>query len=140
MFDLYPQSGIRPSLLNPIDRSLFDGLLEAGFMLQLVPVLIDIYCDVHHGNSFTVHQANFVPKAYIRNIDTSKMETIVLDEKEAKKGSFHYKMTFDGEKKQLSHVAGSEYTGNESAAKEHEYFACAMIVRAPEMREAIEKK
>lgn len=118
-------------MLNLIDRSLFDSLLDAGFLLQLVPVLIGIsgeYDEVYYENGFAVHLTN-------------DMEIIVLDEERAKKDvQFDYMMTFDVDKKKLHHVDTCECTGNVAAAEENEYFGCAMIVRAPAVREAIEKK
>lgn len=143
LFDLYQQSGIRPSLLNPIDRSVFDGLLDAGFLLQLVPVLIDIQRDYgrdYEHDDISVQQANFVSKAFIKNATTGEMETIMLDEEQAGKDSnFQYMLSFTEESKQLVDIEAVEYTGNESAAEEQQYFLCAMIVRAPELRAKIEK-
>jgi len=146
LFDLYQESVLRPSILKPIDRSLFDTLLEAGFLLQLIPVVIDIRhcCDYKYEefkytvDSFRVHQANFVSKAYFKSAITDEMEIVLLDEEKAKNGHFQYMLTLDGDKKLLDHKPGCKCS--ELSDEEHECFACAMIVRAPRIREEIEKK
>lgn len=130
-------------MLNPIDRSLFDALLEAGYLLQLVPVKLTLPCNWSDGfYDLYVNQANFIPKAFIKHAGSGEMETVIIDENllvADHSNRITYVTAMKEDKRLLSEFEAAELTGNESAEGRNEYFACAIVVRAAEMRAALEK-
>lgn len=52
MTALYTQSEIKPDALNTSDHSLFQALLSAGYLLQLVPVIIHVKSYARSGRAY----------------------------------------------------------------------------------------
>lgn len=132
---VYPYSSITPEYLLPLDRSLFDAFIAAGYHVQLVATITTIKSD-HKGSykltskQYGVEQISKDAECFVR--DTSRpsgyrSETFnrIEDEKivflETKRHDVKY----------ISETEYSEYTGNESCEAEHKYYTCAMVLRKP---------
>eukprot|EP01031_Cornospumella_fuschlensis_P025891 gene25891-31267_t len=84
LFSVYLHSSIQPQYLLPLDRSVFDAFVAAGFEVQLVPTVTKICCDWdnEYGSRDAKHkvwQVNYVAEAYVR--DPSSPEGYRLAEK-----------------------------------------------------------
>eukprot|EP01031_Cornospumella_fuschlensis_P039156 gene39156-47643_t len=147
LFSVYPHSSIQPQYLLPLDRSVFDAFVAAGFEVQLVPTVTKICSDWENEYDSTaaehnVWQVNYVAEAYVRDLRSPKGyrlakkkmapmgetgDAIAMDEKE--KVVYHETLLHDAE---LMHaIEYAERTGNEPSPAEHKYFTCAMILRKP---------
>lgn len=158
LYHMYPHSAIRPTLLNAVDRSLFDSLLNAGYLLQLVPVIIVVRssgvgdgCGVYklqdgkkskYDGGIWVRQANDVIQAYLKEEDNgglpNSMKCIKISITEAAKSNVTYIETLYEDKEVLKSKEASDYTGNEGSPPDMHYFSCAIIVRPAEMRANLE--
>eukprot|EP01031_Cornospumella_fuschlensis_P024735 gene24735-29887_t len=151
LFSVYPHSCIQPQYLLPLDRSVFDAFVAAGFEVQLVATVTEICSDIANeycsrSAKHRVWQVDYVAEAYVR--DPSSPEGYRLAEKKMapsaemtqkvagcdeavieSKEKVVYHETLLHDVKLMRSTSYVEYTGNEAAAAEHEYFTCAMILR-----------
>lgn len=67
-------------------------------------------------------------KAYVINATTNTMKAINLDVCKAKADKVTYIATLNENKTLLTSKEFNEHVGNEPAAAEYKYFACAMLV------------
>eukprot|EP01031_Cornospumella_fuschlensis_P023416 gene23416-28413_t len=148
LFCVYPYSSIQPQYLLPLDRSVFDAFVAAGFEVQLVPTVTKICSDYENEYDKATHQVwqvNYVAEAYVRDPSSPEGYRLVekkmapsadvtrkvagyeevIDSKE--KVAYHETLLHNVKLMRSTHYV--EYTGNEPAAAEHEYFTCAMILR-----------
>eukprot|EP01031_Cornospumella_fuschlensis_P026529 gene26529-32060_t len=84
LFSVYPHSSIQPQYLLPLDRSVFDAFVAAGFEVQLVPTVTKICSDWENNYASSdadhfLYQVNYVAEAYVR--DPSSPEGYRLAEK-----------------------------------------------------------